>query len=55
LIGGAGPMPWQSRHKTRRDRATVITIAVVVGIGGILLVAVNLDAIGHFFSLFEVR
>ena len=55
IISRREPLPWQSRHKNRRDRATIITIAVAVGIGCLLLVAINLDSIGHILLMFEVH
>ena len=45
-------MPWQARHKTRRDHATLITIVTISGLGVAVLIAANLTAIGHFFALF---
>jgi hypothetical protein len=45
-------LPWQSRHKGRRDQAALITILVVLGIGIVVLISANLPLIGRFFVIF---
>ena len=45
-------MPWQSRHKANRDRATLIAILLVLAIGITALISANISLIGRFFVIF---